>query len=475
MNTNNFYNPYRNRPKTVGLFFCAMLLLTILSAFWSCDDFSDTTLPVSELNAGAVFEEKGTANAAMTDIYAKIRENGLLTGKTNGISKEMGLYADELVWYGSNALASIHFYNNTLQPNNSNVSGWWNNAYSQIYAANAVIEGVTASTKLEQSEGEHLKGEALFVRSLLHFYLMQLYGEVPFIATTDYKQNTRVKRMPASEMTTQLINDLNTAAELLPDAYKTETRTRPNSYTVKALLARVYLYSGMWAEAANSASAVLNNTETYVWQTDLNAVFLKGSTTTIWQLMPRTASRNTDEGGTFIFNAGPPPTTALAPGLFAAFESGDQRRIKWVRTISNASGTWYHAYKYKKSSTSNPPTEYPIVFRLAEQYLIRAEARAMQGELIGAKEDLNKVRNTAGLGDSEAVTQIEIITAIANERRVELFTEYGHRFFDLKRAGKLDAVLLGTKPGWNSTDRLIPVSEQELGLNPNLLPQNPGY
>src|SRR5690606_19066848 len=110
----------------------------------------------------------------------------------------------------------------------------------------------------------------------------------------------------------------------------------------------------------------------------------------------------------------------------------------------------------------------------AEQYLIRAEARAQLSNIAGAQADLNKIRIRAGLGETLASSQNELLTAILQERRFELFTEHGHRFFDLKRTGNLDNVL-GSKPGWNTTDRLFPLPEKELLLNPNLLPQNPGY
>ena len=84
------------------------------------------------------------------------------------------------------------------------------------------------------------------------------------------------------------------------------------------------------------------------------------------------------------------------------------------------------------------------------------------------------MRNTAGLSDTPAITADEIIAAVLQERRFELFTEYGHRFFDLKRSGALDTVLPLVKSGWNSTDQLWPIPETELLANPNLT-QNPGY
>lgn len=470
-----FFNQYRKTNTKVFRIVGYMSLVIVIFCLNACDSYTETDMPVSELNAAAVFEEKNTANAAMTDIYAQIRDNGLLTGKVTGISKNIGLYSDELTWYGSNSLSSQNFYNNTVLPSTVDVSNWWNSAYSQIYAANAVIEGVASSTKLAQVDKDQLTGEAKFVRGLLHFYLLQLYGDIPYITTTDYKVNIGVSRMPSAEVYSHSIEDITAASELLPEAYPTGGRVRPNSYAAKALLARIYLYNGAWAEAADNASAVLNNTESYIWQNDLSKIFLKESTTAIWQLMPRTATRNTDEGATFIFSFGPPPQTALSEGLINAFENGDLRKTNWIKGVTDGTTTWYHAYKYKKSRTSNPAQEYPIVLRLAEQYLIRAEARAQQGELIGAKEDLNKIRNTAGLGDTEAVTKAEILDAILQERRVEFFTEYGHRFFDLKRTGKLDEFLSGTKPDWNNTDRLLPIPQSEINLNPNIAPQNPGY
>ena len=74
-----------------------------------------------------------------------------------------------------------------------------------------------------------------------------------------------------------------------------------------------------------------------------------------------------------------------------------------------------------------------------------------------------------------ASTANEIINAVLKERRVELFTEYGHRFFDLKRLEKLDSTLKSVKSGWKTTDRLFPIPNTELSANPNLKPQNPGY
>ena len=93
---------------------------------------------------------------------------------------------------------------------------------------------------------------------------------------------------------------------------------------------------------------------------------------------------------------------------------------------------------------------------------------------MGAKEDLNKIRNTAGLNNTTANDKTEILDDILQERRLEFFTEQGHRFFDLKRFEKLDSAL-AVKSGWNATDKLWPLPQSELLVNPFLRPQNPGY
>ena len=473
MKTDKFFTLSRKKNRMYKLVIIVMLF-SIAFGLNGCDDFTDVGMPVTELNATAVFDQKNTANAVVIDLYAKIRENGILTGKTNGISRELGLYTDELGWYGSSTATSALFYNNTVLPSTLTVANWWSHSYNQIYSANAVIEGVAASTGLEQSDKDQLTGEAMFVRGLLHFYLMQLYGDIPYITSTDYTINATVSRMPSVQVYEHIIADLTQASILLSETYLSTERVRPNSFAAQALLARVYLYKGDYVQAANAASAVLNNTEIYSIPDELNDVFLKGSTSTIWQFSPRSATRNTDEGSTFIFNSGPPPAAALSESLVAGFESGDQRKVKWIRSRTNGTSTWYHSYKYKKTTNSTPQLEYSIVLRLAELYLIRSEARAQQGDLIGASEDLNVIRNKAGLEDTPSVTQQEILDAILQERRVEFFTEYGHRFIDLKRYNKLDTYL-SVKPSWQSFHRLLPLPQRELNLNPNLGAQNSGY
>lgn len=448
-------------------------LFGILVLLFGCDDFVAVDPPNSQLTTPAVFEDAATATAALTDIYAQMRENGFFTGRPNGLSCLLGAYTDELVSFETGVYTTESFYTNSLLASNTTVSSLWNNTYKQIYSANSILEGVQNSGTLNESVKNQLKGEALFIRAFLHLQLVAVFGPIPYIETTDYTQNRTAGRKSIELIYQKIVTDLEQSIELVNATYPQSGRIRPNKAAVQALLARVYLYHGDYAAASNMASAVLNNTF-YVLEQDLTKEFLKQSTSTLWQFSPGATNANTYEGTTFIFFSGPPSKVSLNTSLVAQFEATDLRKTHWVKQVSNGTEVWYHSYKYTKDNLTSPSVENSIVLRLAEQYLIRAEARARQGELIGAKEDLNSIRQRAGLPDTMAVTQSELLNAILEERRLELFTEFGHRFIDLKRFGLLDSVL-GSKTGWTTTDGLWPLPQTEMNANPFLVPQNPGY
>lgn len=455
----------------IGWQWSIILFLTL----FGCDEFLEVDLPTSQLNTPFVFENYATANAAMVDIYAKIRDNGIISGNNMGMGASLGAYTDELDFFGPPSSSLNFFFSNTVLPTTSTIETWWNTSFNNIYAANTVYKGVENSETLTQENKNQLKGEALLIRALIHFHLVNLFGDIPYITSTDYRQNQSVARLSTQEIYNLIILDLENAKSLLPENYFGGTRVRPNKSVAAALLARVYLYNQNWAEAANEASYILNQTGTFSLPANINNTFLIQSPSTIWQLQPQANGRNTLEGGTFIFLTAPPSSIALSEDLLNAFEAGDQRKANWTKEVTNANGTWYHAFKYKQRTITASSQEYSIIFRLTEQLLIRAEARARQGETITALEDLNLIRAQAGLPASTANTQDEIIQAIFQERKVELFTEFGHRFFDLKRQNNLDTTLSPTKPGWNTHMKNLPLPQRELLLNPNLLPQNDGY
>jgi hypothetical protein len=452
-----------------------LFILTICLWLYSCDSFTETDLPKSQLIKTAVFQDVKTATAALSDCYAQMRDYSMITGNSDGISSLMGNYADEFTYYGVSESPLQNFYSHTVLPSNSGISVLWNSGYSQIYAANAIEEGVENSTAIIGDNRNRLKGEALFIRAFMHFYLVNLFGNIPYIVTTDYKTNTAVSRQPEAVVYEKIITDLLQAKDLLPQTYTSSQRIRPNKYTAAALLARVYLYAGKWELAQGEASAVINNTALYKWQPDLDRVFLKDSPATIWQLHPGVAGLNTTEGRSFIFNSTPPAIEAVSQQLLDAFETGDARKDHWLGSISDGTDTFYFPFKYKLDTNTGTSQEYSILFRLEEQYLIRAETSAHLNNLAQARDDINKIRQRAGLADTAADTSEDLLQVVFQERRIELFCEFGHRWFDLKRTGAANAALSNIKPAWKNSDVLLPLPESELLVNSHLLPQNPGY
>ncbi|AUP78719.1 RagB/SusD family nutrient uptake outer membrane protein [Flavivirga eckloniae] len=468
-------------------------LITIKSlAFFllfGCSGFVDVDLPKTQLTSETVFNDINTATSAIRSVYAKMRDGGVLNSNS-GFSRNLGLYADEL----DISLISNTFYEHTISSSGGSAS-WWSYSYNVIYAANTIIEGVEGSIGISAEDRDQLLGEARFIRAYSHFLLVQLYGPVPYVATTDYITNTTVSRTPVSEVYNNIINDLIKASNLLGDDISGE-RTRVYKKVSEALLSRVYLYKQDWNNAADMASNVINS---FVLESDIAKVFLKNSSGTIWQLKSELEGENTRDGLNFIFTTTPGTRPSLSRVLVeGVFEPNDLRsssesnwEFSWVKGVVIGTETFYHAYKYKEagdtfilnSNNEEVPTsfEYPVIFRLAEQYLIRAEARLELGDIPGAQSDLNVIRNRAGLPNTTAATTNELLEAILQERRVEFFTEQGHRWFDLKRwfelgrAGHAAEVLAPIKPNWQDRDILFPVPQPEILLNPNLLPQNNGY
>ena len=457
----------------VGLI--AALIVIICLWLFSCDSFTETDLPKTQLIKTAVFQDVKTATAALSDCYAQMRDYGMISGNSDGLSSLLGNYADELTYYGVSDSPLQNFYSHTLLPSNSGVSVLWNSSYNQIYAANAIVEGVDNSTAITGDNRNRLKGEALFIRAFIHFNLVNLFGDIPYITSTDYKINTMISKQTQADVYNQIIADLLEAKELLPESYTSVQRIRPNKYTVSALLARVFLYTENWQLAENEASVIINKTALYQWQDNLDLVFLKDSPSTIWQLHPGVAGLNTIEGRNFIFTSAPPNIEAISPDLLNAFETGDQRKNQWLGSVNDGTDTYYFPFKYKLDTNSGTSQEYSIIFRLEEQYLIRAEARVHLGKLAEAKNDINKIRQRATLINTSASTPEELSQAVLQERRVELFTEFGHRWFDLKRTGKAGTVLSVIKPAWKDRDNLLPLPASELLANSHLLPQNQGY
>ncbi len=477
-----------------SLFF---LLLNVCLGLSSCKKLLEIGPPATSLTSESVYADDAAAIAAVTCTYVNMSNSTYLPDATlRGITLLTGIASDELsMTKGVTDVRLVAYYTNNLNVQNVG-SGFWERNYPVIYKINLAIEQLQTAS-LTENVKKQLLGEAKFMRAFCYFYLINLYGDVPLVMSSNYQENASLSRTVIKDVYKQIIADLKDAEQLMADHFLDETllkgsteRVRPTKWVATALLARVYLYTKEYRLAEEAATKLIENSSLFSLA-DFNNAFLKNSTEAIWQLQPvgTGTGSNTAEAATFILPATGPETYSrrfhLNENLLNAFESGDLRKKNWIDSISvinqGITSVYYYPYKYKIGLVNVATSEYTMVFRLAEQYLIRAEARAMNGKIEGANSassDVNILRTRAGLGPVSAIAENEMLEAIAKERRVELFTEWGDRWFNLKRTGTIDQVmeLVTSQKGgeWKPHQALMPLALNELMANP-FLTQNPGY
>jgi len=453
----------------------------------SCKKFVQISPPSTQVVTASVFSDNNAATAAVTVIYSQMQSESW------NMAQNSGLLSDELV-SGSTSAGVQPYYTNGLSSTLSSAQGPWTSAYNYIYQANAIIEGLRNYGGGGDIFRKQLTGEAEFIRAFWYFYLVNCYGDVPLAITTDYKINSALSRAVKTDVYQQIIKDLKDAQNLLDSNYVdaddttvTVERIRPTKWAATALLARVYLYTGNYQDAELQSTIVISNSR-YSLVQDLYSVFLMNSPEAIWQLgIPSPSLTNTVDGYNFILlaapNAGPNAvsnTATISPTLLSIFEPNDRRKDSWIGSIitSGPVDTFYFPYKYQNNTPSI--TEYTMMLRLAEQFLIRAEARTQNSKFMEAAADLNAIRERAGLADyAGPLNKDSLLTAILHERQAELFVEWGHRWFDLIRTGNINTVMSMITPQkggneWKPEWALYPIPLSEMKIDFNLT-QNDGY
>lgn len=453
----------------------SIALLGCLS-FFSCKEWIEVPAPIDKIPSEVVFVDSTSVMTALAGIYANF--GYLNTGSSiNGtdITLYPSLSSDELI-VGSSDVNIKQFELNAILPDNYNVAGLWRTGYQGIYRVNAAIEGITKSQGINDRLKKRLIAEIKVARALYYFNLVNLYAGVPLITSTDYAVNAKLPRASEAEIYQLMVDDLTDARNNLEASYPSAGRARPNYYTATAFLAKIYLYQKKWKEAETMAKEVIGS-DLYSLLGDINQVFLAGSKEAIWQL-PTAAntSGQVEEASKFVpFSATAIPPFYLRSTLINAFEAKDKRMKSWLKDVTVSGNTYYYPFKYKNSTSAATPREDYVLFRLSEQYLILAEALVKQGKSAEALPYINKIRARADLLDIAPQSDNEFLAAIMQERRVELFCERGHRWFDLKRTGTVHEVLSVLKPNtWKADDALYPIALEDLLYNGYLQP-NPGY
>ena len=460
------------------------LCFTLLMS--SCESILDIDPPTDSITADVTFSTPEGIRTAATGFYTDNFLNNLMYYQ--GLELYVSQLSDELL-ARSGQFADLSQCNYTSST--SYIPTLWDTPSSSIYGANDFLGHVEGSTVLPESELNVYRGEALFFRANAYFYLVNLFGDVPLLTTYDVNVTSKASRTPKAEVYQQIINDLQQAQQLLNNSGNGTTRISTDAAT--ALLARVYLYTEQWDKAVSESNKLLPSVDggqgnNYQLET-VERVFLSTSSETIL------ASNQEGFTGTGSYVGYTRIGNLFIPNVRATYASyyfsdelvNDVRseskdlRNSWIGEKTGSGGKiYYYPYKYKNVTTPSSAANYEnyVILRLAEQYLIRAEASVHQGNMQQAVADINKIRQRAALSPySGNLNKNDLLLEIEAQRRKEFFFEQGHRWMDLNRTGRADAVYGSTsykKLNWKSYRSLLPIPEQQIGRNRNLI-QNPEY
>lgn len=357
---------------------------------------------------------------------------------------------------------------------NGLVGGLWGSIYRTAYVANFILERLPDVTGVPEATRKQVTAEAKFLRGLAYFYGVYTYGDIPLVKNTDQAANSNIGRTPKAQVLASVLEDYQAALTDLPEkadggvAYVSKN-------TVRAALARYYLYQKSWQLAENNATLVINS-GVFSLPADFENVVLRNFTSESIFEVGYTIS---DDAGTltnlFVTRREVIPSNQVV-AAFISNEAGT--RISTLSFNAQQQKGNDNGWTVRKYGTALEDNANIVIFRLAEMYLIRAEARAQLGRLSGtngAIADINVLRTRAKAPMLSTGSQSDILLAIERERVYELAFE-GHRWYDLVRTGRAQAVMSAFSPNWNNRYELWPIPQSETQRNPALKgAQNPGY
>ena len=441
-----------------NIFFLLVLLFAM-----SCNKKLDTT-PKQSIDASTALLTPSDVQVALVGAYADMGNADVYGGRAF-INPDLLGDNNELTWTGTFA-GMTQIKNKAIPVDNGFVRDTWLGAYAAINDVNNVLNALNVVTI--QSAKLRTEGEAKFIRGSMLFDLVRLFAKayndgnpanndgVPIVTTpttviTPADQRPRNK---VSEVYVQVIQDLMDAEAKLPAA----NGFFANRYVAAAMLARVYLQKGDFANARDAANRVIAGgaytlRPTFAQAFPDTTVPVPNTTEDIFAMQVTTAQGN----NTFytFYSSSSRGDITIKPAHLALYETGDARRNLFY-TSGGSTYTGKHKSRYGNVH----------IIRLAEMYLIRAEANLRLGTAVGATpdQDLNRIRQRVGLPAKVGAT----LTDILNERKLELMFE-GFTLHDIKRLQGSVGLL-----AWNDPKLVYPIPQRERNANPNLT-QNQGY
>lgn len=472
-----------------------LMLLSI--CFLSCEDFLEED-PKDRVAQSNFYNNEQDAISAVNSIYANLGSHS--SGSTAGIYHStfwvtVGLASDNLWNNHFGMLQNDQLASFSYNAENSNLLEIWTEHYETINLANIAIERIPV-IDMDESRRTQLVNEAKFLRGLLYFNLVRMFGEIPLVISEDMPLNP--EKVAVEQIYTQIIQDLQDAEALPQDGDIQEGRA--TSGASKALLANVYLTREDYQNASDKALEVIQSGLYELWE-DYAEVFRLanrggkeaifsvgfgdgGGAISFWEvgqfnvrLLPVELSRerssiSNTQGWQYATN-----------DLFEAFSSEDERRdVTFLTEFENDAGevveleeVYIQKYwdRIAEPNAGNSEQDFPVM-RYSELLLIYAEAQAELGNLPVANEYLNMIKNRANLPSVDINNLEAFKEELLLERRKEFVAE-GQRWFELVRTGELEEKVQNAKDiQVNQRYYLFPLPQEEVDVNPNLS-QNPNY
>ncbi len=437
-------------------------------ALGSCEDFV-TQEPITGIAPETVIIDGESAETAVLGVYSGIQGGGMY-----GLSliADPGVLSDEMTHSGSfPTIAEMD--NNNINSRNVTTDNTWAAGFSVLFRANNIIEILDSETEFSSfpaADRARILAEARFGRALTLFQLANAYGDVPLATTTELAVLELIERSPQAEVYAFVISEAEAAAAALDGVSfgtELETQARASKWAAKALQARANLYAGNLAAAGALANEIIESGE-FSLASSYATLFGPGPVVNDEIIFSVAYNANDQNGMPFQFLPAGRFEYAVGSDLVGAYAVGTDDEDGRAATIVFNDADPLSRYYVNKYQDLNNGTDGVIAFRLAEMYLIRAEAN-LQSNPAAALADINVLRTRAGVAELGAITLDDIL----NERFMELAFE-GHRWFDLRRTGKLVEVMSGINSDFVINDQFLPIPQTDRDLNPNLT-QNPGY
>lgn len=462
-------------------------MVVVILGLLSCEDELDI-VPITEKASTNFFSNEQELESAVQGVYAQLQEGGLYGLDLIGVGEISGEDSfEEIAANDGGRFGQLDDF--STNAGNDLVGDIWRESYRGIQRANTVLNRITDIEYENPSLKTNRIGEMKFIRALLYFNLVRLYGDVPLVTieTESPFDFFGQGRTPSAEVYAQIEADLNDAIQDLP---ADKASGKPAQGAAQALLGSVLLTRGDFGGALTNFEAVVNS-NSYALAATTSEIFgeaNEGNSEILFEVQFASGFNvdNVLEGSPAGSQFRPSGTTANAKGhnlptqaFIDSFEAGDTRLADYV-AVDPGANPFYFSTKYEVSPTgADDGGSDHLIIRYADVILKYAESLNENGQTAEAIMQLNAVRARAGLAATTATTQADVRAAIRLERRFEFIGE-GHRWLDLKRYGTavsvMNAYFASTGAGVTIDENklVLPIPQSQLDTDSSIT-QNPGY